>query len=103
MNVKNLKNRGEIVTEEGFVLKFHDRPSTEITIKLPDDTLEILEKVAVQRNMSVQALVRMYFSHGLRVDLAESFPELAKELFEKRFRNRKKNVATDDGEIDLAA
>lgn len=99
-----MKKHGEIITEEGFVLKFYDRPSTKVTIGIPNDVIETLEKVAAQRNISIPTLVRLYFGQGMRVDLSENFPELSRELFERRFRNRKKGATTEEKfEVDIAA
>lgn len=95
-----MKKEDEIVTEEGFVLRPCPRPTTEFVINIPNDVIETLEKIATARDMSVKALIRQYFGHGLRSDLAENFPELQRELFERRFRNRKNDK---DGEVDIAA
>lgn len=99
-----MKKHGEIVTEEGFVLKFYDRPSSDITINLPDDVIETLEKVAAERNLPIPAILKLYVGQSMRVDLAENFPELARELFERRFRNRKNGTAKKEkAEVHLAA
>ena len=42
---------------------------------MPNDTLAALEKVATGRDMSVEALLKLYIGQGLRQDLAQSFAE----------------------------
>lgn len=99
-----MKNQNEIITEEGFVLRFYERPSTEFSISVPDDVVETLEKLAVERDTSVKALIRQYFGQGMRADLSENYPELEKELFWRRIRNRKNGSAKEpETEVDLAA
>jgi hypothetical protein len=68
-----MKNPDELTTEEGFVLKFNERPSAEISLNIPSDVLASLEKVAQRRNMSVKALLKLYIGQNLRQDLANLF------------------------------
>ena len=63
------------ITEEGFPLSFHSRASTLLTVKIPADVLSSLEKVAASKDMSVEALVRLYVGQGLRQDLARLFAD----------------------------
>lgn len=58
-----------VTTEEGFALRFRPRPSTTVTLPIPNDTLAALEKVAAGRDMSVEALLKFYIGQGLRQDL----------------------------------
>lgn len=60
-----------IITEEGFELRFRPRETTLITLRIPVTALAALEKVATQRDMSVDALMKLYIGHGLRQDLAK--------------------------------
>ena len=62
-------------TEEGFELRFHSRASTTVTVQIPDDTLASLEKVAASRDMSSEALIKLYVGQGLRQDLAKLFAD----------------------------
>ena len=55
------------------MLSFHARPATTVSIPIPDDTLASLEKVAASRDMSVEALIKLYVGQGLRLDLAKLF------------------------------
>ena len=65
------KETEEIVTPEGYVLRPRPRPSTDVTIRIPLDTLASIDRVATHRAMSREALLRYYIGHELRVDLAE--------------------------------
>ena len=66
--------------EEGFALRFRPRPSTSVTITIPVDTLASLEKAAASRDMSAEALMKVYIGQGLRQDLSKLF---ADRLLEK--------------------
>jgi hypothetical protein len=52
-------------------LQIRQRPSQVVSIRVPTDVLTSLEKVATSRDMSVEALLRLYIGHGLRQDLAK--------------------------------
>lgn len=58
-------------------LELHLRPRTveTVSIKIPTDTLDSLKKVAANRNMSYQALLKFYIGQGLRQDLAKLFSD----------------------------
>ena len=56
---------------EEYKLNLHPRPQDTVSLKLPKDTLESLQKVADSRDMSVEALLKFYIGHGLRQDLTE--------------------------------
>lgn len=72
MNKENeTKPPEELVTPEGYVLRPRPRPATDVTIRIPLDTLAAIDRVAAQRGMSREALLRYYIGHELRVDLAE--------------------------------
>jgi hypothetical protein len=59
--------------EKELTLQFHPRPQEKVSLKIPTDTLQSLKKVAVSRDMSVEALVKFYVGQGLRQDLAKLF------------------------------
>ena len=49
-----------------------DRPTTIISLKMPVDVMEDLEKVAKAKDMSsTEALIKFYVGQGLRKELAE--------------------------------
>ncbi|MCC6499403.1 MAG: hypothetical protein IT313_03945 [Anaerolineales bacterium] len=58
-------------TEEGFELKVRLRESKPVTIHIPSDTLTSLEKIAAGRDMSVEALLKLYIGQAMRQDLAK--------------------------------
>ena len=58
-------------TEEGFDLKVRSRNSKPVTIRVPADTLASLEKIAEGRDMSVEALLKLYVGQSMRQDLAK--------------------------------
>ncbi|MDX2044415.1 MAG: hypothetical protein SF097_24610 [Acidobacteriota bacterium] len=62
-----------VVTQEGFELKFRQRPVVTVAVQMPNDVVASMEKVATGRDMSVEALVKLYVGQGLRQDLARMF------------------------------
>jgi hypothetical protein len=68
-----MKQRDETRTtpEEGFELQLRPRPATAVSLRIPDDALASLEKIAAGRDMSAEALMRFYLGQGLRQDLAK--------------------------------
>ena len=54
-------------------LRIHPRPSDAVSIRIPVDTLASLARVAERRDMSQEALLRLYIGQGLREDLARLF------------------------------
>lgn len=60
---------------EEFEPKLRPRLKEPVTIEIPKDTLESLEKVALRRDMSVTALLKLYIGQGLRQDLAKLFAD----------------------------
>ncbi len=67
-----VKPKTTIISSE---LRDVDQPSGgyTVTLKVPVDTLEALERVADGRDMSVEALMKLYVGQGLRQDLARRF------------------------------
>ncbi len=58
-------------TEEGFDLKVRSRNSKPVTLHIPTDTLASLEKIATGRDMSVEALLKLYIGQSMRQDLTK--------------------------------
>ncbi len=73
----------EMITEEGFTLKFRERESEEIKLKIPKDVLASLEKVAAKRDLPLHALLKLYIGQNLRKDLTNYFAENVLEKTEK--------------------
>lgn len=69
-NPVTMTNEQFPMTEEGFELRFRERPSQKLTIELPSDVVASLERVAASRDMSVDALIRFYIGQNLRLDIA---------------------------------
>ncbi|MHC5723268.1 MAG: hypothetical protein ACYT04_53395 [Nostoc sp.] len=46
-----------------------------VSIKIPTDALESLKKVAANRDMTLDALIKFYIGQSLRQDLAKLFSE----------------------------
>ena len=71
-----MKKPGEIlISEEGFDLGFRPRASSKVMIRIPDDVLASLQKIADSREMSVESLIKLYVGQGLRQDSLEQFGE----------------------------
>ena len=92
------KDKKEIITEEGFTLKFYPRETKTVELEISTDTLEALKNKAKERDLSLESLLKFYVGQGLRQDLTQ---EEAKELALKRFKSRK--GVEEKQEADLAA
>lgn len=65
-----------------------NRPSTVITMRIPEDVLEDLKKMAPIKGMAgYQSLIKFYVGQGLRQDLADikrkNFSERTKVVLQK--------------------
>ncbi len=54
-------------------LHVRPRPTTTVTLSVPSDTLATLQEIASSRDMSVEALMKLYIGQGLRHDVAQRF------------------------------
>ena len=61
--------------EEEIKLQLRPRTAEIVSLNIPIDTLASLEKIAANRDMSVEALLKFYIGQGLREDLAKVFSE----------------------------
>ena len=61
--------------EKELKLGFHKRTTETISLNIPLDTLTSLRKIAAERDMSIEALLKFYIGQGLRHDLAKAFSE----------------------------
>lgn len=61
--------------EEELTLHLRPRPTETVSLEIPKDTLEALQRVAASRDMTTQALLRFYIGQGLRQDLAKHFAD----------------------------
>ena len=80
-------------TEEGFELKLRSRTSKPVTIHIPADTLVSLEKIAEGRDMSVEALLKLYIGQSMRQDLvklsADRMLEKTAQVLTKHIKSQK--------------
>lgn len=95
MNFMRETNKNSV--DEDKRNNIYERESVEVKLNLSKDTLELLEKVAAKRDLSVTLLLKLFVSKGLR----ELEPELVTEFAVKRFKSRKGTAETE--KIDLAA
>jgi hypothetical protein len=58
---------------ERLQLRVRPRESEMVSIQIPKDTLESLQKIATQRNMPLDALLKFYIGKCLRQDLSQLF------------------------------
>jgi len=63
------------MSDDVYELKVQPRPTQAVTLKVPADTLEALHRIAESRDMSVEALMKLYIGQGLRQDLTRRFNE----------------------------
>ena len=61
--------------DEPETLTLRPRPSTAITLEMPTESYETLTRVADNRDMSPDALLKFYIGQGLRQDAARLFSE----------------------------
>jgi hypothetical protein len=52
-------------------LHLRPRPSTPLTLPVPDDVLKSLQEIAADREMSLEGLLKLYIGKGLRQDLSD--------------------------------
>lgn len=55
--------------------KLRPRITQTVSLEIPTDTLESLTKIATNRDMSLEALLKFYIGQGLRADLTKAFSE----------------------------
>jgi hypothetical protein len=56
-------------------LRFRPRAAENVTLSVPANTLAALREVAELRDMSTEALMKLYIGQGLRQDTARLFSE----------------------------
>ncbi len=61
--------------ESEIKLQLRSRITETVSIQIPTDTLESIKKIAANRDMSVEALLKFYIGQGLRADLTKAFSE----------------------------
>lgn len=76
MQKGDFRSQPEFPTE----LKLRPRPRTTVQLKVPTDAYENREQIAAARDMSVDALIKLYIGQGLRQDLAQRFADRVLDL-----------------------
>ncbi|NWG19122.1 MAG: hypothetical protein HXY39_02240 [Chloroflexi bacterium] len=61
-------------------LHIQHRSTTTVSLNIPTDTLAQLKQVALGRDMSVEALLKIYIGQGLRQDIAQRFADRVLDL-----------------------
>ena len=78
--------------EAEYQLKLQPRSQETISLKIPNDILESLNKVARSRDMSFEALLKFYIGQGLGQDLARLFSnrvlEVTAQVLEKHIHSK---------------
>ena len=84
MNKVNLISEVDVFDDDVMELQVRQRSSTPMSISIPNDVLEALQEIAIDREMSLAGLLRLYIGKGLRQD-----------------RSRKKLISTiDQSEVE---
>jgi hypothetical protein len=65
-----MSERDEIVE-----IRLRPRPADTVELSIPSDALATIREVAATRDMSPEALMRLYIGHGLRQDVSRFFSE----------------------------
>lgn len=82
-----------LLTEEGFELRLRSRQSKPVTIHIPADALTSLEKIAAGRDMSVEALLKLYIGQSMRQELsklsADRVMEKTEQILKQHIRSEK--------------
>ena len=60
---------------EEVKLQMRPRVTEVVSVKIPIDTLASLEEIAVNKDMSIEALLKFYIGQGLREDISKLFNE----------------------------
>ena len=74
MNKVNLISEVDVFDDDVMELKVCQRPSTPLTLSIPNDVLEALQMIAIDREMSLARLLKLYIGKGLRQDRSHRKP-----------------------------
>lgn len=78
---------------EEIELHIRSRATETVSVQIPADALASLRRVAANRDMSEQALLRFYIGQGLRQDLAKLFSD---RVLEKTAQVLTKHLASEE-------
>jgi hypothetical protein len=94
------------LNEEHFDLKFKQRETESVNISIPTEVIDSLKRIAAQKDMSEEALLKLYIGQGLRQDLSRLYSERVLEttaqVLSKHIRSEEE-VSTILNEIRAAA
>jgi hypothetical protein len=94
------------LNEEQFDLKFKERETESVNISIPTDVIDSLKRIAAQKDMSEEALLKYYIGQGLWQDLSRLYSERVLEttaqVLSKHIQS-KEEVSTILNEIRAAA
>ncbi len=68
-------------------ISLRQRPAESVTLSIPIDTLEAVRREAIRRDMSPEALLKLYIGAGLRQDVSGSFADLHLETATEAHRH----------------
>ncbi len=91
---------------EEFELNFKPRKSESVNLSIPSEIVDSLKRIAAQKDMSEEALLKFYIGQGLRQDLAklhsERVLETTAQVLSKHIQS-KEEISTILNEIRAAA
>ncbi len=61
--------------DDAIELHIRPRPVESVSMDVPKETLNSLKRVAANKDMSCEALIKLYIGQGLRQDLSKQFGE----------------------------
>jgi hypothetical protein len=74
-------------------LRLHPRATDTVQLSIPSDTLTTIGEVAAIRDMSPEALMKLYIGHGLRQDTARLYSE---RILETTARVLARHISSED-------
>jgi hypothetical protein len=63
----------DLQLSEPISLSVRPRQMTTVSLAIPQETLEHLREMAIERDMSLEALLKFYIGKGLRHDRSQRF------------------------------
>ena len=82
-NLKILIQKEKYMKKREEILSLRKRPVETISIQIPVDTLTTLQQVAATKDMSEQALLKLYIGNGLRQDASRLFSDRVLAMTQK--------------------
>ena len=93
--------------EEEIELHLRPRAVETVSIQVPKATLASIEKVAASRDMSYQALLKLYIGQGLRQDLTKLFAdrvlETTAQVLARHIPSEEVSAVLEEIRVEVAA